>query len=345
MARTALAVGLVALVVLSGCLTADPAGRGPAATPTDSAPPTPKNQPHKTLEGYDNPWNANPIEVVVENPTGYDQDVHGPVQRSLTYWERQTDSSSAYDPEYRLVSQSDDPEIRVEVVRTVDNCGTHDESVALGCAPVLTDTSEVNGTITVQVRAGHSEAATRAILKHEFGHTLGLEHGEGPGNVMSHDLSARSPDDIRDANERRYPWSTNTLEVAVVSRDGVPQSKRADIREALTYYERGAGGTVPNPPTFDIVEDAARADVVVDLQREVEECSGVGPAASCVEWDGPDVDDDGNPEYYTGAKIVVGENAWNRADWHTGYWLGHSLWVNGIPNPFRFSDRPPANTW
>lgn len=345
MARTAVAVGLVTLVVLSGCLTADPVGQGPAETPTETAPPEPKNQPHNTLEGYDNPWNANPIEVVVENPSGHDQNVHGEVQRSLTYWENQTGPSSLYNPQYRLVSETDDPEIRVQVVRTVDDCGMHDESVALGCAPVISDTSEVNDTITVQVRAGHTDAATREILKHEFGHTLGFEHGEGPGNVMSKDLATRSPDDIRDATERRYPWSTDTLEVAVVSRDGVSQGMRTDVREALTYYERGADGTVPNPPEFDLVDDAARADVVVDLQRSADQCTGVGPSESCIQWDGPDIDDDGSPEYYTGAKIVVGENAWPRADWHTGYWLGDSLWVNGIPNPFRFSDRPPAETW
>lgn len=345
MARTALAVGFVALVVLSGCLTADPAGRGPAETPTDSVPAAPKNQPHKTLEGFDNPWQTKPIEVVVENPSGMDRRIHGEVQRTLTYWENQTGPDSDYNPEYRLVSQTADPEIRVQVVRTVDDCGTHADSVALGCAPIITDKSAVNDTVTVQVRAGHSKTATRAILKHEFGHTLGFEHGEGPGRVMSEELSARSPDGIRDASERRYPWSTETLEVAVVSRDGVSQSKRTDVREALTYYERGADGTVPSPPNFELVDDAGRADVVVDLQRNATECSGVWPLESCVEWDGPDVDDDGNPEYYTGAKIIVGENAWERADWHAGYWLGESLWVNGIPNPFRFSDRPPANTW
>lgn len=345
MQRTRLAVGLVALVVLSGCLTANPAGQGPAATPTERVTQTPKGQPHKTLQGYDNPWETKPIEVVVENPAGMERDVHPAVQQTLTYWENQTGPNSQYNPDYRLVSETEDPEIRVQVVQTVEHCGTHADSVALGCAPVISNTDAVNDTITVQVRAGHSRAVTRAILKHEFGHTLGFQHGEGPADVMSEDLAARSPENIRDASERRYPWSSGKIQVAIVSPAGVSETKRADVRAALRYYERGADGTVPNPPEFELVDDAGKADIVVDLQQSAEECSGAKPTNSCVEWNGPDVDNDGNPEYYTGAKIIIGQEAWERADWHTGYWLGHSLWVEDIPNPFRFSTQPPAEAW
>ncbi|WP_232687193.1 hypothetical protein [Halobacterium zhouii] len=342
MARASVALGVLVLVVTAGCVTAEPAGVGPTATPTADHPFDLREAPGQTSDRLEDPWNADPIEVVVENSARRGRNVHPEVMRALSYWERNAHAYDTYTPEYRLVSQTDSPEIRVRVVRTIASCGEHTEGVVLGCAPTLTPNETVNGTTTIRIRAGHSQETTLAILKHEFGHTLGLDH-DANSTVMSEDLAARAPESVIDAMDRRYPWAEGTVTVAAVSDHGVSETTRKRVKAALAYYQRGADGTVGSPPTFEYVENPHDADVVVDLRRSVEACDTIGPDHSCVDWRGPSVDDDPQPEYFTDARIAVGDT--EKVGWHVGYWLGRSLWTNGVPMPFKNSSHPPATSW
>lgn len=342
MARVAVVVGLLVLVVATGCLTAEPTGTAPTETPEQTVP---FELPDRTVDRAQNPWGAEPIEVVVETPEDVETDIHPEVMRTLTYWENTIDPGQRYRPEFRLVSESDDPDVRVEVVKAVDGCGVHEDSVALGCAPIVPENATVTDDVTVQVRAGQSPETARAILKHEFGHLLGYEHGEGPEDVMAENLSARAPGNMSDAVDRTYPWASDTLSVAVVAEDGTPGLARERVRRALDYYERGGDGTVVSPPTFEMVFDPADADVVVELRDSVTDCDVSGREASCARWDGPDVDDDGEPEYLTDAHIVVGSDGHRYAGWHVGYWLGWSMGTDGVPDPFLSNEPEPAGDW
>ena len=350
MTRRVLALGLVALVVASGCLTAEPVGSGPADTPTVDTPTgevryEQRSQSKPPHDEYDNPWGTNRVEVVVDNVAGMERNIHPEVMKTLAYWEDRTDFDSPHNPEFRLVSQSDDPEIRVAVVRTVDGCGVHEDNVALGCAPVLSRNETMDGAVTVRVRAGHTPETTLAILKHEFGHTIGYRHGEGPDETMAKNLTARAPENITDARDRTFPWSSETLTVAVEADGKVSDTQHERLQRAFTYYERGAGGVVRVPPSFELVENPEEAHVVVSLQESAGDCPTNGPASSCAYWDGPDVDEDPAPEYYTKAHVVVGGEARKLPGWHVGYWLGQSLWTNGVPKPFQTTERSPATTW
>lgn len=350
MARGVLALCLVALVVASGCLTAEPASPSPVDTPTVNTPteepPYDQQSPAKPpYDRYDNPWGADRVEVVVEDNAGMERDIRPEVMQALSYWEDQTGVGSPYNPEFRLVDQSDDPEIRVQVVQTVDGCGVHENNILLGCAPVLSRNETTNETVTVRVRAGHTPETTVAILKHELGHTLGYQHGEGPDEVMTKNLTARAPENIVDANDRTYPWPSGTLRVAVNAEEPLSATQSERLRSAFEYYERGARGTVTAPPSFELTDDPENANVVVSLRESVENCNTNGPNGSCAYWDGPDLDDDPELEYYTKAYIVVGDDARKRPGWHVGYWLGDSLWSNGVPKPFQADDQPPATTW
>lgn len=342
MSRAALVVGILVLVVASGCLTADPAGTGQAEPSTTDAP---FEMPDRSIERQQNPWGVEPIEVVVENPSGLDTDIHPEVMQALNYWEDEIDPGKRYQPDFRMVSESEHPEIRVEVVKTIDGCGVHEDSVALGCAPVIPQNATVTDPVTVQVRAGHSPDVMREILKHEFGHVLGYSHYEGPENVMAGDLSSRAPDEVTDAVDRRFPWASDALDVAVVAEAGSEAEVRERVRRALTYYEHGADGTVVAPPTFELVDDPEEADIVVELRDSVTDCDVVGRQSSCAHWDGPDVDRDEAPEYLTDAHIVIGSGGHEYAGWHVGYWLGWSLWTNGVPDPFLTDTQKPPHKW
>lgn len=343
MARPSVALGLLVLVVAAGCVTAEPAGVGPAETSTADEPFEPRDAPSRMGNAVDNPWNADPIEVVVDNQAGMDRNIHPQVMKALSYWKDEAHVYDTYEPDYRLVSESDSPEIRIRVVKAIDSCGAHRTGVVLGCAPTIPANASTNETVTIRVRAGHSPETTLAILKHELGHTLGLEHRNDVASVMNEDLAARAPSDVIDATDRRYPWSEQTLRVTAVSQNGVDEDERERVESALAYYQRGADGTVPSPPTFEYVEDPEEAHVVVDLKESVEDCDKVGTDHSCVDWHGPSVDDDPQPEYVTKARITVGDT--EKVGWHVGYWLGRSLWVNGVPSPFTTSSQPPATSW
>ncbi len=343
MARVLLTVAVLALVLAAGCLTAEPTAVGPdePVEPTTDAPFT---VPDRTVDRDANPWGPGPITVVVDDHTGGSRDVRPAVRETLTFWEHAVYAGDRYRPEFELVAWNESADVRVEVVTAVERCSVHADDVALGCAPVVPTNATVTDEVTVQVRSGHALSTMRAILKHEFGHVLGFRHGEGPGNVMTRNLASRVDGDVADAAARTYSWGSDTLRVAVVSETGATDEARERVGEAVGYYERGADGTVTNPPEFEVVEDASDADVVVSLQESVD-CDVLGVDASCAYWDGPDVDDDGVPEYYTSVRVVVAPDGHDRAGWHAGYWLGKSLWTNGVPGPFRSNDHPPAGAW
>jgi hypothetical protein len=321
----------------------DDAGRRGCGATTDA--PYELRQPD--VDDARNPWGVSELEVVVADEAGMDRSVVPEVMKATTFWERTIDPGQRYEPEFEVVADTESPEIRVEVVQTVEGCGVHDDSVGLGCAPVVpTDATVTDEPVTIRVRAGHSPETTLAILKHEFGHVLGYRHGEGPGDVMSHNINATAPGDVVDAADRDYPWGSTSLSVAVVGDESVNADVRDRVAQATAYYERGADGAVPAPPEFELVSNHADADVVVEISdNETVECSGVSPASSCAEWTGPDVDGDGHEEYYTSGHIVVGRTSANRAGWHTGYWLGRTLWTTGVPDPFLTPDARPVETW
>ncbi|CQH46819.1 peptidase M10 family protein [Halobacterium hubeiense] len=343
MARVLSVVAVLALVVTAGCLTGEPTAVGPTST-VESAPDAPFTVPDRIADRESSPWGSGPITVVVDDHTGVVSDVRPAVEEALAFWEHAVYPGDHYRPAFELAAGNASADVRVEVVPAVERCRVHEDDVALGCAPVVPANATVTGEVTVQVRAGHAPATTRAVLKHELGHVLGFRHGEGPGDVMAPNLSARVDSDVADAAARTYSWGSETLQAAVVSETTATAAARERVRAALGYYERGADGTVASPPAFELVDDPGDADVVVALRESVD-CEAVGVDSSCAHWDGPDVDDDGVPEYYTDVRIAVAPDGHDRAGWHAGYWLGKSLWTNGVPSPFRSSEHPPADSW
>lgn len=349
MARTGRVLAVLALVVAAGCLTAQPAAPEPVENPSVDLPYDDRTVGEPPSVVYDNPWRTDEIVVTVDHRGGGDRNVVSDVMRTVQYWENRAtkDADAAYEPDYRVVSEHDEPDLRVAVVRTVEGCGVHEDAVALGCTRVLTEDSRVEGTVTVQVRGGHAPNTTEAVLKHEFGHTLGYQHGDEPTAVMSANLSARAPANIVDADERPYPWASETLSVAVSDNASLRDSQRDRLVAAASFLSSGADDTIRRPPPVTVAEDPDSADVVVSFRADAvcESADSGEPASSCVDWDGPDVDDDGTPEYYTGADVVLGEGAHERPGWHVGYWVGQTLWADRVPAPFYGWEHPPATEW
>lgn len=350
MSRSAAVLAVLVVVVTAGCLTAQPTAPEPMENPDVDLPYDDRTISEPASVVYDNPWRTDEIVVTVEHRAG-DRNVVPDVMRTVQYWENEAGREAAYDPEYRVVSEHPEPDVRVAVMRTVEGCGVHDDEVALGCAPVLDEESRVDGTVTVQVRAGHAPNTTEAILKHEFGHTLGYGHGDARnGNheaVMTANLSAQADGNVVNASNRTYPWASETLAIAVAEDDSLRDEQRKRLETATRFISDGANGAIRNPPSVTVTDDTADADVVVAFEENTTCVGDYGgePASSCADWRGPDVDDDGAPEYYTGGRVIVGEAGHEKPGWHVGFWIGDTLWTDRVPAPFYGWDHPPATTW
>lgn len=323
MSRSPGAVSLVLLaVVLAGCVGAVDLGRldGADRDGWDGDP--------------DNPWRERTLTVAVETPPGSTREFAPQVEAALAYWEDSAARYAGYPISYRLAPDAAEPDLVVEFKDSVEDCG--DGVHAAGCAPVLTRPEQIDRPERVRVRTGLSDASTVAVLKHELGHTLGLDHGDEPREVM------RARGDLTttpqpDAAERPVPWADPELSVYVD--DGpVPADRRDAVREqvahALDYYDRGADGYVTENVSFVRTGDRADADVVVAF--EPGGCGGSNASCARLHWTDPD--GDGAPERYTRLDVTVDAGLDSDAvAWHVARWLGRgfSFDENGYPPPLR----------
>jgi len=207
---------------------------------------------------------------------------------------------------------------------------------AVGCAPLINDSRQIDRPETVWLRSGLSDDSAALVLTHEFGHLLGLDHEDAPADVMA----ARTVLYTRpqpNASEVAFPWADREFTVHVaVANASEPVRARWQVRYALRYFERNGGRPgVPANLTFTTVENASGADVVIRTTA-VSPCgSGAG---SCGETRGPDPDGDGAVESYDRLTITLVDLDERAVGWHVGYWLAFGLGAERDaekPAPFR----------
>ncbi|MUV59503.1 matrixin family metalloprotease, partial [Halobacterium sp. CBA1126] len=201
MGRVLVALAVLALVASAGCLAAEPTVVDTdTATDRPSAPFTVTDRP---ADRAVNPWGPGPITVAVEDHAGTSRALRPAVRETVAFWENETYADDRYRPSFEVVASDESADVRVEAVAAVDRCPVDEADVALGCAPVVPPRATVTEDVTIRVRAGHTRATMRAVLKHEFGHVLGFRHGEGPDGVMTQSLSSRVDGDVADARRGR----------------------------------------------------------------------------------------------------------------------------------------------
>ena len=357
MVRRALLPVLVVVlaVVLAGCTVVLPAAdEPPTTTVTDTvATPTPVSSPTtaghgtgpRTTAEPGRIWPDEPIVVAIEDATGDDRDFAPLVRAGLEYWAGNASRYAGYPVEFVLEPDAADPDVEIRIVRDITDCdGTGD---AIGCAPYVTDRERIDRPVTVQIVAGLSDESTIHVIKHELGHVLGLDHGDPPQDVMAPGTLVTTLPKAN-ATDRAMPWKDDTLTVhvddsGVADRDAV----RDQIRHAVRYYDRGAGGTVPENVSFEFVDDPERADVLISFPAEMPCGEGDG---SCGRRVGVDEDGDGALEYYTRLEISLTNVDVEATGWHVGYWLGYAFGFeepSDWPEPLRdaSSDERRSDWW
>jgi hypothetical protein len=318
-------VFLAALLVLSGC-TASLGQGGPSVDPGEST---------WTGDG-DNPYRQETLVVAVTKPGNESRAFTPLVQAALDHWAANSEAYAGYPIDYRLASNATDPDVQVRFVESVGDCGTEDH--AAGCAPVITKPGQFDPPVDVRVRTGFSDASTVQVLKHELGHTLGLDHGDEPEDVMAASSTLTTPPQTN-ATERALAWDDPTLSV-YVDMSAIPADERDEARRqvegALGHFADGADGTVPENVSFVRTDNRTAADITIRA-TEASQC-GTAPG-SCGYIEGTDPDGDGARETYTRLEITVTDLDSEAIGWHVGRWLGVGFGLEGdeYPEPLRES--------
>jgi hypothetical protein len=343
--RPALAAAVALVLVVAGCVgpaalpsgpgdaTAAPSGTDGAETTATRTPTTAAPTAHPAAA---NPWGSEPIVVAVSDAAGTGRDWVPMVREATAYWEANAERFAGFPVEYEVRPDAAEPDLVVEFVRTVPDCGGAAD--AAGCAPLVEDSAQIHRPETVSVGTGFSDESTALVVTHELGHTLGLTHEDAPAEVMARE-SVLHTTPRPNATERTFPWGDRTFAVYVDAANASdPAEARRQVRRALDYYESDAPG-VPENLSFRVVDDPAAAEVTVRFADE-SPC-GTG-AASCGATRGWDPDGDGAVETYAGLDVVlVGLDA-EAVGWHVGYWLADALGMEADaekPPPFRDASR------
>lgn len=270
----------------------------------------------------DNPWREAELTVAVDGSADPDRDYEPLVREALDYWEQNADRYAGYPIRFQVVRNAEDPDMTVRFVDAIDACGSEEHTA--GCAPVLTSPMQVDRPVDVRVRTEFSDASTVQVLKHEFGHTLGLTHDDEPQSVMAAKSQLTTPPQ-RDATDRAMPWPNSSLSVYVDEENLSPGDREEtfrQVRTALGYYDGGAEGTVPENLSLALTDDPSAADVTISFTESSTCTSGAG---SCGSVSGSDPDGDGALETYTHLQIVLVDVDVDATAWHVGYWLGYGM--------------------
>lgn len=295
------------LVFAAGCMAAVP-GLSQDGTPGD-----------RWSGDPDNPWRESELVVAVENDRS--RDVVPLVGEALEYWETNSERYAGYPISYELDPDAEDPDIVISFVDRVGECGPEEHTA--GCAPVLTEPSQVRRPVQITIRHGFSNRSTVAVIEHEVGHTLGLTHRDEPRSVMRAKTNLTTLP-RPDATERAVPWDSPELTV-YLDLSNVASSERAETKSqifhALNYFDRGADGTVPENVTFFLTDNRTAADVVISFDGAA--CTT--DSGSCGWLQGHDPDGDGELETYSRLEVRLVNLDTEVVGWHVGRWLGRGF--------------------
>lgn len=285
-----------------------------------------------------NPWGEEIIRVVVLNNADPDRNYTKFASSAISYWNSNI-SKLGYKGEFKIVSNdSDDVDVRINIVNNIDECGVEDGDEFVGCADYIKKGEFVTTPTNVRIEAGYSDKATRDTTIHELGHTLGLKHSDSEEWDIMEAKGVKTTEPKPNATERDNAWGKEMIYVDY-ELSNLEQEKREvaedEIKSAARYYTNGADGSIPKDVVVEIVDSKEKSDIQVTVVDDLK-------TGSTAKWRGVDPDGDGSMERYTSADIKIDSNTQVRHyGWHVGYWIGQTFGAKSksdLPDPFNGDD-------
>lgn len=326
------ALVVVIMLLVAGCsetsnggpsTTATPAiaptetGTGATETPVD--PPTRTVNPSpteiETPNPVKNPWGEEPIVIAIQSPNNTRVNYTKSVLRSVNYWKANNHTDLRYRPNFVVEPSERRAHILIRFVTSIDSCGESVTNETIGCAPILTADDRAASPEIVRVQKGLTNKSTYRVVRHELGHILGLQHGEGPAQVMS-------PSDLVHNRVVRVDFEFETTATAE------QRETRRQARYAFRYYSDGAEGFMDEDVSFAVIDTREEADITIRVERQGGQS---------------------NAEVQNGRVVlrIQGIDVENRG-WHIGYWLGFYFGAESIrdlPPAFDEPNADPRQQW
>lgn len=268
--RRFLAVGSSGVATVAGCLDfGDTETEQPTEDTSDS-----------TTDGDDpddpNPYGKQTLTVGLQQEVSARHDMEEIIHPSLEYWEENSEYYAGYPIEYEYRPNTDDPDVLIIVVEDIEECGNHTGEIA-GCAPVPQDTAPE--TAEIRIVAGYRKDWMKSTLKHELGHTLGLEHDDEPAHIMSNELEDRIPNyeerqtaiDNYENAIQRYVDANEAWGVALDAWEDQNDSRTEEkAREAGEKWESALERVIETKQITDELDEADAYEKLAETATHIE---------------------------------------------------------------------------
>lgn len=352
------ALSLVAVLVLAGC-SASPTQpsetRGsPTESPTDQPTETPvvtaTPEPTPTPEPYpSNHWDEQLL-VVGLNTTNAstDKNYTEMVREATAYWQSHSEQYAGYPLDFRVEPDHPNPDIIVNMVEDIETCGLDTDTDRItGCAALLSESYHPHRPEVMKIQLGLTYDSTAQTMKHEFGHLLGLRHGEEPMPLMNA-TNELVHEALPNAVDRSYPWQTRNLTVYIDDQTAKYSSldrdkARDQIQHAVHFYDSGRSDLKPSDVSIQMTNNKSEADIIVQF-------TNLPSTGNDYDLDvyGYDLDVDSDLEYYSQFIIKLDE-AGDDEDliaYRAAWWMGSALGADStedLPAPIRDAEYQEAS--